>query len=417
MILLQHPVVLLMSISTFLLMVDTVRADFATGTITFDETSYIVYDSDGSVYSGVGATENASTNAFFQTSGGLTRVESGGSLSHYTLTMQDGAVVPYDAYFKTGDVYVRFAFDSSSGSASGSIDSGDLSAVIERTYHSTKFELDGDVFAYTALANDTRDYVQSGYEDQAGDFFVRAFKGSTSGTSTDTSFTHDNINGSWDSFIIEYSTTNGATVDSATGEIWDIDGGSTQAERFAVTATTTLETSTVNSPTGVPLADSSSLDGLPWQWSFSGLSGSITKIEFARFGDGTGTDGYKSFFPLAFNNFNPVSSVGFTTATPEPSSVLAFCGIVSLAVLRRRRRSATCRISSSTHRIPPSHASNCPRTMPSCQIASNRLLGCAILDSVIPANAKHSVGPSKNKQEKFFLGGEVRKSHSSHFFE
>jgi len=335
--------------SIFLLTLGKVQADFGAGTITFDDASYTVYDSDGSVYSGVGATENASTNAFFQTSGGLTRVESGGSLSHYTLTMQDGAVVPYDAYFKTGDVYVRFAFDSSSGSSSGSIDSGDLSAVIERTYHSTKSELDGDVFAYTALANDTRDYVQSGYEDQAGDFFVRAFKGSTSGTSTDTSFTHDNINGSWDSFIIEYSTTNGATVDSATGEIWDIDGSSTQAERFAVTATTTLETSTVNSPTGVPLTDSNSLDGLPWQWSFSGLSGSITKIEFARFGDDYDgdnngqvvDDGYKSFFPLAFNNFNPSSSVGFTTATPEPSSLLVFGGIVLLAVLRRRLRIAT----------------------------------------------------------------------------
>jgi len=181
--------------------------------------------------------------------------------------------------------------------------------------------------------------VQSGYEDQAGDFFVRAFKGSTSGTSADEDFTHDNINGSWDSFIIEYSTTNGATVDSATGEIWDIDGSSTQAERFAVTATTTSTTSTVNSPTGVPLTESNSLDGLPWQWSFSGLSGSITKIEFTRFGDGSGTDGYKDFFPLAFNNFNPVSAIGFVT--PEPSSLLAFGGIFSLAILRRRRRSKT----------------------------------------------------------------------------
>ena len=327
--------------SSLLLALRPVYADFGAGTITFEEASYIVYDSDGSVYSGVGATENASTNAFFQTSGGLTRVESGGSLSHYTLTMQDGAVVPYDAYFKSGDVYVRFAFDlqASGVAGNGSIDANDLHAVIERTYHSTKSELDGDVHAYTALANDTRDFVQSGYEDQAGDFFVRAFKGSTLGNSTDTNFTHDNINGSWDSFIIEYSTTNGATVDSATGEIWDIDGSSTQAERFAVTATTTSTTSTVNSPTGVPLTESNSLDGLPWQWSFSGLSGSITKIEFTRFGDGSGTDGYKDFFPLAFNNFNPVSAIGFVT--PEPSSLLAFGGIFSLAILRRRRRSKT----------------------------------------------------------------------------
>jgi hypothetical protein len=327
--------IILIAVSSILLALRPVRADFGAGTITFDETSYIVYDSDGSVYSGVGATENASTNTVFQTSGGLTRVESGGSLSHYTLTMQDGAIVPYDAYFKTGDVYVRFAFDLSTGSSAGSIDSGDLSAVIERTYHSTKSELDGNVFAYTALANDTKDYVQPGYENQAGDFFVRAFQGSTSGTSTDTSFTHAPTTIEWDSFIIEYSTTNGATVDSATGEIWDIDASNSDgAERFSVTATTTTTTSTVDSPLGLVRTDSDSLDGLPWQWSFSGLDGSITKIEFSRFED-TGSV-YKDYFPLAFNNFNPVSAVGYIA--PEPSSLLAFGGIFSLAMLRRRHR-------------------------------------------------------------------------------
>ena len=334
-----------------------VRADFATGTITFEETSYTVYDSDGSVYSGIGATENGSTNPFFQDSGGLTRVESSpGVLSHYTLTMQDGAVVPYDAYFKSGDIYVRFAFDLSSGSSSGSIDSGDLSAVIERTYHSTKSELDGDVSAYTGLNDTHKDYVKSGYETQAGDFFVRAFKNTDpveagDGTSTDTNFDHGNKAIVWEAFIIEYSATNGATVDSATGEIWDIDAADKGAERFSVTATTTsttTPTSTIDSPTGLEYTDSNSLDAKPWQWSFSGLDGSIEKIVFTRFGDAYNnddtpstviSDGYKAYFPLAFNNFNPTSAIGYFT--PEPSSLLAFGGIFSLAVLRRRRRSAT----------------------------------------------------------------------------
>ena len=336
------------AVSSFLLALRPVHADFGTGTITFDETSYIVYDSDGSVYSGVGAgivgdAVDAPSNEFYQNSGGLTRVESGGSLSHYTLTMQDGAVIPYDAYFKSGDIYVRFAFDLSSGSSSGSIDSGDLSAVIERTYHSTKSELDGDVAAYTGTSDDKKDYVASGYETQAGDFFVRAFKNTDpvaagDGTSTDTDFDHGNKAIDWDAFIIEYSATNGATVDSATGEIWDIDGSSTNgAERFSVTATTTTTTSTIDSPTGLEYTDSNSLDAKPWQWSFSGLDGSIEKIVFTRFGNGLGNDGYKTYFPLAFNNFNPTSAIGYFT--PEPSSLLAFGGIFSLAVLRRRRRS------------------------------------------------------------------------------
>lgn len=86
--------IILIAVIGNLLALRPVHADFGAGTITFDETNYTVCDSDGSVYSGIGATENASTNTFFQSSGGLSRVESGGSLSHYTVTMQDGAVVP-----------------------------------------------------------------------------------------------------------------------------------------------------------------------------------------------------------------------------------------------------------------------------------------------------------------------------------
>ncbi|MCH1496752.1 MAG: PEP-CTERM sorting domain-containing protein, partial [Rubripirellula sp.] len=152
-------------------------------------------------------------------------------------------------------------------------------------------------------------------------------------TSTDTAFTDLNTTINWESFIIECSATNDATVDSATGVIWDIDGTSNPdgAEQFIVTATladssTTTETS--------PLGNNFDLDAKPWAWSFSGTSSSITQIKFTR---ASGND-YKTFFPLAFNNFNPVSAIGYIT--PEPSSLLSFGGIFSLAVVRLRRRRA-----------------------------------------------------------------------------
>ena len=74
-------------------------------------------------------------------------------------------------------------------------------------------------------------------------------------------------------------------------------------------------------------ANSQSLDARPWQWSFSDI-GDIAKIVF------TADNGN---YPLAFNNFNPVSSEGFTGSVPEPSSLLAVGGVFATVMLRRRR--------------------------------------------------------------------------------
>ena len=332
-------VVFMIVFSVMMLNRGEVRADFGAGTITFEESSYQLY-------------------TLTNTSGVASGVATGS-----TLTIADDAVVPIDQYFKVGtDVYVRFGFDLD---GDGDIDGSDTPAVIEATYAAgsglnkkpdgtlgatilggpfSAASADNDVFSYTSGASPSEktDFVASGYEDQAGNYFVRARKNANGGQES-------NVSGDqeiWDSFIIEYATTNGATVDSATGEIWDIDGTSTKREKFSVTATTTSSTSTTDSPTGES-GDSSSLDGKPWQWSFSGLSGSITQIKFTRFGDAYeygdennpgSEDNYKAYFPLAFNNFNPISATGFVT--PEPSSLLAFGGIFSLAVLRRRRRAS-----------------------------------------------------------------------------
>jgi len=330
----------------------SVRADFGTGTITFDESSYTLYD--------WGNTSNTST-----------------------LTVADDQAVGIDKAFKVttagGDVFVRMGFDrsdannySASGSTSGSLDANDIPIVFEDTsrigydvkarYNSnaspggssntTTVEAGEDArWGYTSryaaghagwsTEGDQTTYVitdavEQGFENQAGAFFVRAAKVADDGLGADTGYSRTattdgsttTTNEDWESFIVEYS---GVAVTSASGEIWDIDTGGGQ-EVFTVkaynSAGTELASTTSPSPT-YGEDDSRSLDARPWQWSFSNV-GNIAKIVF------TADNGN---YPLAFNNFNPVSAIGYYT--PEPSSLLAFGGIFSLALLRCRRRGET----------------------------------------------------------------------------
>ena len=182
------------------------------------------------------------------------------------------------------------------------------------------------------------DAVESGFETQAGAYLIR------SAIDGDTDYSRGSAtNDDWTQFIIEYS---GTAVTSATGEIWDIDYSGVY-ERFDVkaysdSAATTQIGTTQRSPLGVDPTDADSYDAKPWAWSFEGI-GNIAKIVFTRTATtdsaGTTLDTGNTQFPLAFNNFNPTSAIGYFT--PEPSSLLAFGGIFSLAVLRRRRRSAS----------------------------------------------------------------------------
>ena len=265
------------------------------------------------------------------------------------MTIADDAVVPISQYFKVGtDVYVRFGFDLN---GNGDLDSSDTPAVIEATYTAGTSLNDGniikgsmssfndpaaDIFAYTSGSGSTEktDFVASGYEEQAGNYFVRARK-DANGNGVEL---NDDTE-TWTSFIIEYATTNGETVDSATGEIWDIDGTNSGAEQFTVTAT--LADSSTKSSTS-PLGNTLDLDAKPWAWSFSGTSSSITQIEFTRKSGTVSGTTYKSFFPLAFNNFNPVSSVGYTGAVPEPSTLAVVAvgsvGVVAGGIRRRRKQ-------------------------------------------------------------------------------
>jgi hypothetical protein len=322
------------------------QADFGTGTITFDESSYTLYE----------------WGNFSNTS---------------TLTVADDQAIGLDQAFRVstagGDVYVRMGFDRSAannnGGTVGSLDANDIPVVLENTSrigYDVKARYNHEAspggssglttveageearWAYTSryaaghagwtTEGDPTTYVitdavEQGYEDQAGAYFVRSAKVAGDGLGADTGYSRTATtdgstitdNEQWESFIIEYS---GAAVTSATGEIWDIDTGGGQ-EVFTVSAYdsggTLLASTTSPSPT-YSESNTSSLDAKPWQWSFSDV-GNIAKITFtADNGD----------YPLAFNNFNPVSAVGYIA--PEPSSLLAFGGIFSLAMLRRRHR-------------------------------------------------------------------------------
>jgi len=318
--------------STLMLTSRKVCAEFGAGTITFEETSYqLYYDTSGAGTNFVPYT-SANRGGAAQPAG----VDGSG-----LVTVSDDQIIPYDAYFRVQnssnqDVFVRFAFDLD---ADGVLESTDTPAVFEATYGGTSAEFGtppADIFAYTS--NSKADFVEAGYESQAGSFFVRARKDqSADGVESNDSSDQE----SWTSFIIEYE---GASVTQATGEIWDIDAGGAGAEQFTVTATGSSSTVSSSysveevSPLGLhEVNDPSSLDALPWQFEFSTSDGftDIDQIKITRF---SGT-GYKSYFPLAFNNFNPVSATGYVT--PEPSSLLAFCGISSLAALRLRRCRAT----------------------------------------------------------------------------
>ena len=249
------------------------------------------------------------------------------------------------------DVFVRIGFSRASDN---DIDADDINAVFEdtsrngfnleykHTYSPTeslRAYISGDV-SWDANSDVVADAVEAGYESQAGAYFVRSAKEGDTDYSRGSSTDDD-----WEQFIIEYS---GSAVSSATGEIWDIDYS--VYERFDVkaysdTAATTQIGSTQRSPLGIDPANSDSYDAKPWAWSFNGI-GNIAKIVFTRsvttYAAGNNPAGASQQFPLAFNNFNPVSATGFVT--PEPSSLAVFAvgglGIVAGGIRRRRNQKA-----------------------------------------------------------------------------
>jgi len=140
--------------------------------------------------------------------------------------------------------------------------------------------------------------------------------------------------------VIDYTNLGSTPVTGASGEIWDIDArffsgnaSNNGEERWLVTAFDDsggiLES--IESPLGLdpndPLLDT--LDGKPWEFKFTGLTGGngngISQIRISY----TGTIA-SSTVGLAFNNFSPV-------VVPEPSTLSAFC-IAAIGLFMRRRR-------------------------------------------------------------------------------
>ena len=223
-------------------------------------------------------------------------------------TPLDDELIPLGAGYTTNDgVTVTFGFDTNSDGVA------DLAAAFEDTLdENAAVEPE---FGYCSSNYGsfpcTADQAATGYEEQLGDFFIRA-----SGAQTD-----------WDSFIIQYDAPTAVTA--ASGEIWDIDRGSLGWEKFYVSAYDDLGNvlATQVSPQGKYEHNPATLDAKPWAWTFSGLS-DIDKIVFTRSTEPEAKD----YFPLGFNNFNPTSAA----VVPEPSTALLVgLGLAGIAARKR----------------------------------------------------------------------------------
>ena len=129
-------------------------------------------------------------------------------------------------------------------------------------------------------------------------------------------------------FHIIYNAVNPVT--SASGEIWDIDGGR-NTEQFVIIAfngENLLELQ--ESPLGNS-NDENSYDDRSWAFGFNNLS-DITRIEISFTGSKTGGIG------LAFNNFSPVEDLSnLTNNIPEPTSLIVIAMALLAAGFYRQR--------------------------------------------------------------------------------
>lgn len=128
-------------------------------------------------------------------------------------------------------------------------------------------------------------------------------------------------------FLITYT---GGTAFAASGQIWDIDGNTTDVgtERYIVTA----YDSSLNAldSESSPLGDTLALDALPWTFNlFTGTTPiAFITIDFVE----TDPNAKTSNIGLAFDNFSA------TSAVPEASTYALLVGMVALAGVMVRRR-------------------------------------------------------------------------------
>ena len=211
----------------------------------------------------------------------------------------------------------------------------------------TKFPLDGDTGSvahnHWALAStSTSDLYTgdgllefaSGYEAQAGNWVAKTFRNSASNVMT---------------------LQKGASadfIDRVTGQIWDIDqdDGIEKYNVYAHDANGVMIASDT-SPVGIAEGDPGSLHGKPWTFELQVAndgSQDIAYVSIFRAGqnDQTGLIQNYDYVDATYDSASYSGDIGTSfwldnltiSQTPEPSSLLVFGGLVSVAVLRRRRR-------------------------------------------------------------------------------
>lgn len=214
--------------------------------------------------------------------------------------VDDSALPMGTPYVFAGPLSINFGFDSDSN---GTVDTD---AVFEQVAGPQSEPNIGFV------GSNGIDIPDAGLFGQLGTWFLRS---STSGSN-------------FGKLVIQYTTA--LTVTSASGEIWDIDGDPPDTEQYRVQAFDSSDAllGTIDSPVGSLPTLTAPLDGQPWQFVFSGLSGSIDHIEISFIGTKTSGIG------LAFNNFYP-------TTVPEPGmGLLLLCAGLGLSHRARHRQPA-----------------------------------------------------------------------------
>jgi hypothetical protein len=209
----------------------------------------------------------------------------------------------------------------------------------------TKFPLDGDTGSlghnHWALASTSSSDLYSGdgflefasgYETQAGDWVAKTFRNSTTNVMT---------------------LQKGASadfIDRVTGQIWDIDtdDGTEKFNVYAHDSSGNMIASD-SSPIGIAEGSPGSLHGKPWTFSLqvdNDGSQDIAYVSIFRAGQNDQTGLIQNYNYDAAYSSVLLSSDAIGTSfwldnltisqTPEPSSLLVFGGIISLAMLRRR---------------------------------------------------------------------------------
>jgi hypothetical protein len=204
-------------------------------------------------------------------------------------TPTDNAVLGLNDAYVDGNFSITFGFDTNNDSIA------DNNAYFERIGNDTE----------TGFFNNERklrDTADSGFESQLGSFFLRQGVSASSTGSSDPG-----------TFVVQYSYADPKILSTgASGEIWDIDvdPNTEGTEQYSITAFDRVGNSFQQfSPEGTDFT----LDGRPYEFSFSAITNGIDRIEI----DFVGTK--DSGIGLAFNNFDSATT---TVTVPEPMTIL-----------------------------------------------------------------------------------------------